>query len=116
MEYSIYSLHYLAAKAAAKKARVDDYEDLFSGDDDDEVDSVSLMDEDEFDNFIAHTAGFTEYVSKSSTLLTNTHSLQHYVNYLPLLVPATTLPTSLNISGSVHTHESAPQIHSWEVA
>jgi len=65
-----------------------------------------LMDEDEFDDFIAHTAGFTEYVSKSSTLLTNTHSLQHYVNYIPLLVPATMLPTSLNISGSAHTHES----------
>jgi len=46
----------------AKKARVDDYKDLFSGDNDDEVDSVSLMDKDKFDNFIAHTAGFTEHV------------------------------------------------------
>ena len=87
----------------AKKARVDD--DLFSGDNDD--DAVSLMDQEELDDFIAHTAGFSEYVSQSSALLANTHGLQHYVNYVPLmLVPATTLPTSLNISGSAHTHES----------
>ena len=59
----------------AEKAWVDDYKDFFSGDNNDQVDSVSLMDEDEFDNFIAHTAGFTEYVSKSSMLLTNTHGL-----------------------------------------